>query len=154
MSTTPHWKSLRCCWLFSLAVVTSSCMSPKGTWRVERHSIEPWTSVPRQFFSRIVSCAASQTSLSKSSTSSQRSFWTLVPRTEVWDWARSSTIELLMSLILRSVIFPSMSSSSGSVARSARRCVCIRLAWSSDPARIRISIPGLKIMSRRVAMAA
>ena len=63
-------------------------------------------------------------------------------------------MELLMSLILRSVILPAMSSSSGSVARRARRCVCIRLAWSSDPARIRISIPGLKMRSRSVAMAA
>jgi len=59
-----------------------------------------------------------------------------------------------MSLILRSVILPAMSSSSGSVARSARRWVCIRFAWSSDPARILISMPGLKIISRSVAMAA
>ena len=63
-------------------------------------------------------------------------------------------MEPLMSLIFRSVILPSINSSSGSVARRARRWVCIRLAWSSEPARIRISIPGLKMRSRSVAMAA
>jgi hypothetical protein len=62
---------------------------------VERHSMAPTTRTLPHSLERVVSCAASQTAGWKSSTSSQRSFWTRVPRTEVWDWARISVVGLV-----------------------------------------------------------
>lgn len=59
---------------------------------------------PWMFAEIVVSCAACQTSRSKSSTSSQRSFCTRVPRTDASDCARSSAREPERSLIRRSVI--------------------------------------------------
>src|ERR1043165_7567434 len=82
VSMTPHLKRRR---LPSLASAMSLDMRPCGWCMVLRHSMAPRTWKGPQVAERVVSCAADQTSSSRGSTSSQRSFWGRVPRTEAWD---------------------------------------------------------------------
>ena len=77
----------------------SFCMRPLGTCMVESALTAPRMGglFSMRRAERVVSWAARQTAGSKSSTSSQRSFCTRVPRTERSDWARISATEPFFS---------------------------------------------------------
>ncbi len=154
-STTPQRKSAR---FPARASSTTPCMMPYGRCMVLRHSIEPRTARTRPsasviFLLRVTSCAASHTSGSKSSTSSQRSFCTRVPRTETCDCARSSTSEPLRRRRRRSVVRPLTRPASSGFSKSRRRWTCMRRDCSMEPPSTRISMPGLKTRSSMVATA-
>ena len=102
----------------------------------------------------VASCAASHTSGSNSSTSSQRIFWTRVPRTAVWLCASTCASDPFLSFSPFCVIFPSTIAIRSEPSNSARRCAYSRLDWSSEPPRIRTAMPGLWTRSSSVATAA
>ena len=131
----------------------SCCISPNGRCMVLNASMRPGTNTSPQRWERVTNCAACQTSGSNRSTSSQRSFCTRWPRTDVWAWASNSTSLWLIRRTRRSVIRPSTTGRRAGRSSIRRRWAYMRCDWSRLPPRMRMAMPGLKSMSSSVATA-